>query len=140
ADARPEAAGSVLVLAAAGLGTGISYAFVAGGAGDIPRLVGGAVAYTPAVLVLAALAMALYGVRPGAATAVWGALAVCFVAGFFGRLLSLPMWVQDLSPFQHVPRLPAATFSFGPVLAVAVVAAALSAVGVFALRRRDLQS
>jgi len=134
------AAGSVLVLAAAGLGTGISYAFVAGGAGDIPRLVGGAVAYTPAVLVLAALAMALYGVRPGAATAVWGALAVCFVAGFFGRLLSLPMWVQDLSPFQHVPRLPAATFSFGPVLAVAVVAAALSAVGVFALRRRDLQS
>jgi ABC-2 type transport system permease protein len=130
----------VLVLAAAGLGTGISYALVAGNAGDVPRLVGGAVAYTPAVLALAGLAMALYGLRPGAATAAWAALAVCFVMGFFGPLLSLPMWAQELSPFQHVPKVPAAAVSFGPLLTVALAAAALTAVGVVALRRRDVQS
>ena len=134
------AVGSILVLAASGLGTGISYAFVAGDAGDLPRLVGGAVAYTPAVLVLAAVVMALYGLRPGLASAVWAALAVCFVVGFFGRLLSLPDWVQDLSPFQHVPRVPSAAFSVAPIITLSVLAAALTAAGGVAFRRRDLQS
>ena len=134
------AVGSILVLAAGGLGTGISYALVAGDAGDLPRLVGGAVAYTPAVLVLAGLVMALYGLRPGAASAVWAALAVCFVVGFFGRLLSLPDWAQDLSPFQHVPRLPAAGFSLLPLVALSLAAVALAAAGGVAFRRRDIQT
>ena len=134
------AAGTVLVLAVAGLGTGITYALVAGGPGDVPRLVGGAVAYTPAVLVLAGLVMALVGLRPAAATAVWAALAVCFVVGFFGRLLSLPAWAQNLSPFQHVPKVPAAPFSLTPLVVLAVVAGALTLVGQRGLRRRDLQS
>ena len=134
------AGGSVLVLAAGGLGTGISYAFVAGGAGDIPRLVGGAVAYTPAVLVLAGLVMALYGLRPGTASLVWAGLAVCFVVGFFGRLLSLPAWLQDLSPFQHVPRIPATAFSVAPIIALSAAAAAFTVAGGVAFRRRDLQT
>jgi ABC-2 type transport system permease protein len=132
--------GSILVLSAAGLGTGISYALVAGDAGDIPRLVGGAVAYTPAVLVLAGLVTALYGLRPSAASAVWAALGVCFIVGFFGRVLSLPDWIQDLSPFQHVPRLPAAEFSLLPIIALSILAGSLAAAGGIAFRRRDLQS
>jgi len=132
--------GSVLVLAAGGRGTGISYAFVVGEVGGIPRLVGGAVAYQPAVLVLAGLVMALYGLRPGIATLVWAGLAVCFVVGFFGRLLSLPAWVQDLSPFQHVPRPPSAAFSLAPTVALSLAAAALTAVGAVAFRRRDIQT
>ena len=132
--------GSVLVLAAGGLGTGISYALVAGDAGDIPRLVGGAIAYAPALLVLAGLVMALYGMRPGTASLVWAALAACFVVGFFGRLLSLPPWAQDLSPFQHVPRVPSVAFSVAPIVALSLTAAALVVVGGVAFRRRDLQS
>ena len=50
---------------------------------------------------------------------VWAVLAGCFVVGFFGQVLSLPGWLQDLSPFQHVPRLPAASFSLAPDTVVA---------------------
>ena len=134
------AAGSVLVLAAGGLGTGISYAFVVGDVGGVPRLVGGAVAYAPAVLVLVGLVMALYGLRPGVASLVWAGLAVCFVVGFFGRLLSLPAWVQNLSPFQHVPRIPSAAFSLVPIVVLSLAAVAFTVAGAVAFRRRDLQS
>ena len=134
------AVGSALVVALGGLGTGISYALVVGDAGRIPHLVGGAVAYTPAVLVLAGLVMALYGIRPGTATVAWGALTVCFVVGFFGPLLSLPDWAQDLSPFQHVPRIPAVGFSLAPIVALSLAAAAFTAVGGAAFRRRDVHA
>jgi ABC-2 type transport system permease protein len=132
------AVGSVLVLAAAGLGTGLAFAFVAGGAGDVPRLAGAAVTYAPALLVLAGGAMALYGLRPGAASLAWAALALCFVVGFFGPLLSLPGWMEGLSPFQHVPKVPAAAFGPAPLAVLTVVASALTAAGGVALRRRDI--
>ncbi len=44
----------------------------------------------------------------------------------------------DISPFAHVPELPAADFSAGPLLALSAVAAALVALGLVAFRRRDL--
>jgi ABC-2 type transport system permease protein len=55
-----------------------------------------------------------------------------------GPLLGLPGWVAKLSPYDHVPKLPAAAFSAAPLLILALVAAAFAAVGLTALRRRDL--
>jgi ABC-2 type transport system permease protein len=55
-----------------------------------------------------------------------------------GPLLGLPDWVLELSPFEHVPQLPADDFRAGPLLALCAVAAALTAVGMLAFRRRDL--
>ena len=134
------AAGSFLVLAAAGLGTGISFALVAGDVGDVGRLVGAAVVYTPALLVLVGLAMVVFGLVPRAGALVWAVLAGCFVVGFFGQLLSVPGWLQDLSPFQHVPRLPSASFSPAPLLALGAVAVALIGLGDLGFRRRDVDA
>ncbi len=49
--------------------------------------------------------------RPGACSA-----RAC-VLSILGPLLGLPDWVLDLSPFQHVPQLPAADFDAVPLLA-----------------------
>ena len=68
----------------------------------------------------------------------WGVLGACGLLTVLGSLLGLPAWVLDLSPFQHVPQLPAADFAAGPLLALCAVAAALTAVGMAAFRRRDL--
>ena len=71
------------------------------------------------------MAVALFGLLPRAVAAVWGALAACYLAAFLGPLLGLPEWVMDVSPFTHVPLLPAASFDVVPLLVLTAVAAAL---------------
>ena len=92
----------------------------------------------PAVWVVVGATVALFGLVPRAAAAGWGVLGACVLLSVLGPLLGLPDWVLDLSPFQHVPQLPAADFAAGPLLALCAVAAALTAVGMAAFRRRDL--
>lgn len=132
-------AGTVGVLVAAGFGTGITFAVVAGDGADVPRMIGATLAYLPALLVLAGVGVLLHGVAPSLAPMTWAVLGACFVIDFFGAALSLPGWVLDLSPFHHVPRLPAAELEVLPLAVLSVVAAALTVVGVWRFERRDLR-
>ncbi len=50
----------------------------------------------------------------------------------------MPQWVQDLSPFTHVPKAPAVPLTAAPVLALIAVVAALTLTGLVSLRHRDL--
>jgi ABC-2 type transport system permease protein len=131
-------AGSVLIAAAAGLGLGLTDAVISGESGSLPELTVGALAYAPALWVLGGIAFALFGVLPRAMLAAWGALAGFFVIGMFGVLFKLPSWVVDLSPFQHVPAMPADDLSIEPLLVLTAIAAALVAIGLFGFRHRDV--
>jgi ABC-2 type transport system permease protein len=132
------AGGTVLVLAASGLGAGIADAFSSDDAGRVLVLLGSSVALAPAVWVMIGIAIALYGLVPRAALAAWGVLGACFLLLYLGPLLSLPDWVLDLSPYEHVPLLPAADLTVWPLLGLTAVAVALTALGVAGLRRRDI--
>jgi ABC-2 type transport system permease protein len=133
-------AGTVATMAAAGLGVGISYAVVSGDAAQVPRMVGAALVTVPAVLVLAAVAAALFGLAPRAAPAAWGVLAIAAVIGYFGELLRLPQWMRAVSPLEHVPGVPAEDLAVAPLVALTAVAAGLAAVGLWGFRARDLQA
>ncbi|GLW09509.1 exporter of polyketide antibiotics [Microtetraspora sp. NBRC 13810] len=134
------ALGSVVVLAGLGLGIGVVYGLTTGTAAhEVPRLLAAALVRAPSVLVLAALAAALYGVAPR--------LAAPVTYTVLGGLLALELAVElggadasilSLSPFARTPALPGAAFTVTPLLWLAAVAAALTAAGLFALRRRDL--
>ena len=76
--------GSVAVLAAVGLGVGFTYGIVSKDLGQVPRLVGAALAYTPALWLLVGLAAALFGLLPRAVTAAWVAYAGFLVIGLLG--------------------------------------------------------
>jgi ABC-2 type transport system permease protein len=130
--------GSLLILAANGLGAGIADAINSGDAAQLPRLLLAGAVPAPAVWVLVGATVVLFGLVPRAAVTAWGLLGACALVSVLGPLLGLPDWVLDLSPFQHVPQLPAADFSAGPLLALTAVAAALTAVGLAGVRRRDL--
>jgi ABC-2 type transport system permease protein len=132
------AAGTILVVGATGLGAGLADAVSSDDAGRLPELLGAALATVPAVWVLTALAVALFGLMPRVVNVAWGALGACFLVSYLGPLLSLPDWVMDLSPYSHIPLLPAEDFSAGPLIALTAIAAALTAVGVSAFRRRDV--
>jgi ABC-2 type transport system permease protein len=132
--------GSVLVLAAAGLGTGLPYGIASDDLGQIPRLVGSALAYTPAVWLLVGLAFALFGLVPRAVLGAWAAVVACFAIGLLDDVLGLPGWVGDLSPFEHTPLVPLDDLTAAPLMVIAVIAAALTAAGLVGFRQRDVVS
>ena len=99
-----------------------------------PRL-----AQLPAALVIAGIAVALVGLLPGACVAgAWTVLGAVVVIDLFGEALQLSHWVLDISPFTHAPRLPGGTLAAAPLLWLCLAALAFAAVGLAALRRRDI--
>jgi ABC-2 type transport system permease protein len=131
-------AGSVILLAAAGLATGLAYGLAGGGIQSVPRLFVAALVYAPAMWIMIGLAVALDGLAPRLVGVTWAILVACLVTGFLGAVLGLPSWLQDLSPFQQVPQLPAASLNFLPLMAMSAIAAGLTLIGLAGLRRRDI--
>lgn len=133
------AVGTLVIMAASGFGMGVAYAIVSGDAGQIGRMTAATLVAVPAVLVLLGGGALIFGVWPAAMPAIWGALAVTVLAGYFGDLLRLPGWARQLSSFEHLPALPAETMRWAPVAVMLVLSAVLVAAGQFAFARRDIE-
>ncbi len=131
-------AGTLVMLFLAGAAFGASDAAVTGDLDAIWQSIAGALAYAPAVWVLIGLVMAAIGLAPGATLFSWAFLGLCFVVGMFGQLLDLPTWVEDLSPFQHVPQYPAADLEVLPLVVLVSLAMVLTALGIAGFRHRDI--
>ena len=133
-------AGTVVLLAAAGAATGLGYGLRAGSVGhQVAQMLGAAFAQLPAALAVAAVAVLLFGLWPGAAVpGAWTAVGVAVLIELFGQVLQLSHWVLDISPFTHAPRLPGGTVTAAPLLWLCAIALALSAAGLIGLRRRDI--
>jgi ABC-2 type transport system permease protein len=132
--------GMALLLAVAGVATGLGYGLRAGNiSGEIGRMLGAGLAQLPAALVIAGVAAAAFGLLPGVSVAVgWTAVGLAVLINIFGQVLQLSHWVLDASPFTHIPRLPGGTVSAPPLLWLSLVAFALFATGMATLRRRDI--
>lgn len=130
--------GTLATVVAGGLGMGIGFALATGDGSAVLRLAGATLPYTVPVLLLAAVAWLAYGIRSRWAAVGWLGLGFCFVVMMFGALLQLPAWLMDVSPFRHLALLPAEDFRILPVLVLAAITAALLALGMWALRRRDV--
>ena len=132
--------GAAVLLAVAGLAAGLGYGLRTGSAGpQAARMIGAAMAQLPASLVIAGVAVALVGLLPGGCVAgAWTVLGVVVFIDLFGEALQLSHWLLDISPFTHAPRLPGGTVSAAPLLWLCLAAVAFSAVGLAALRRRDI--
>jgi ABC-2 type transport system permease protein len=132
--------GAALLLAVAGVAAGLGYGLRAGSAGSqVARMLGAAMGQLPSALVLAAVAVLIFGVLPGASVpGAWGAVGLVVLLDLFGQVLQLSHWVLDISPFTHAPRLPGGTVHAAPLLWLCLAALAFSAAGLAGLRRRDI--
>lgn len=93
----------------------------------------------PAVWLVVAVPLALVGVLPRWATTVgWLVLVWCVLTGYFGQVLGLPDWLAQSSPFGHVPLWPAQEMRWTPIVLLTLLAAAVLAVALAGIRRRDL--
>ncbi|MET9958782.1 ABC transporter permease [Streptomyces sp. NPDC006326] len=127
--------GSALILLLGGLGLG------AGHGQDTGAAIGATLVQLPAVWVIGALAVLLYGTAPRYAVAAWAVAGAALALGWIGPALHLPQAVLNLSPFAHLPRLPGAqALAWAPPTILTLLAAVLLVAGLTALRRRDLSA
>jgi ABC-2 type transport system permease protein len=70
----------------------------------------------------------------------WGVLAATTVVAILAEVLRLPTWVRQLSPFTHLPKVPAEAVHWPPILILTAIAVALTAAGVWGFTRRDIQA
>ena len=131
--------GSAVVMLVSGAAAGLVYGVAAGDVGGkLAIVVGSAAVQLPAVWLLSAVTVLLFGLAPRFTPVAWGVL-VGFVALYLvGSLAGFPQWVLDLEPFSHVPRV-GAHFTAMPLLWLLAIDAALIIVGILAFRRRDLR-
>jgi ABC-2 type transport system permease protein len=133
--------GSAVMLVAAGFGQGLAYGMSISDAGQIPRLIGVALVYLPAVWVVIGLAAVGFGWLPRIAAALaWTAVGYCAVVALFGDSFDLPAWFQQASPFTHTPESPLEGVTAAPLLAIGAIVVLLVVGGLAGFRRRDLAS
>lgn len=131
-------AGSAVMMLAGGAGFGIMGAASTGDAAMVGTLIGAALAYLPALWVTAGVAVALYGFWPRAVMVAWIVPLWSFLVGYLGQILQFPDWLNDLSPFGHVPQLPTADLNVTPLVVLTGLAVALTAAGVVAFGKREV--
>jgi ABC-2 type transport system permease protein len=131
--------GTTLILVLAGLAAGVGYALRSGGTAEIGPLVMAGLSQLPAALVIGGIAAALFGLFPEASVGVaWSALGIAVLMLFLGAALKLSHWLLDISPFQHLPKLPGGTVTAAPLIWLSAIALALGVAGIIGLRRRDI--
>jgi ABC-2 type transport system permease protein len=133
------ALGPAAAMLVAGAVTGAVYGATDGSVGhETARGLTAAATQLPAVAVLAAIAVALFGLLPRLWAVSWGALAVCLLVGLVGSGLNLSHWLLDISPFTHTTHGPGGGVGTLPLAVLCAVAAVLAAAGLAGLRRRDV--
>jgi ABC-2 type transport system permease protein len=109
-----------------------------GTAVHLVRVIGAGAAYLPAELLVGALALALFGLRPRAFPASWAAYACIAFIAFLGPGLKLAGWVLDLSPTTHVGNPPLGTVEAPPLVVLGAIAAVLGVAAAAGFRRRGV--
>lgn len=108
-----------------------------GSGARILRITGASLAHLPAVWVVTGIALAAFGLGTRFTVGGWGALGAFLVLGLVGDLLALPTWLTGLSPFQHVPLLPSAEFTWLPEAVLLAAAGAFVTAGSLRYQLRD---
>jgi polyether ionophore transport system permease protein len=133
--------GTGVAMMLAAVVAGLTYGAAAGDvAGKLPTVLGTAAVQLPAVWLLVAVTVALFGLLPRFTPVAWGVLITFIALYLLGSLANSPQWLLDLEPFTHVPHVGAGVFSATALWWQLGVDAALITLGIIAFRRRDVAS
>ena len=91
-----------------------------------------------AVIFVLAILSLLLGLVPRLAELIWVYLAFLLFMTYLGKLLSLPKWLENLSIYNYIPKLPVEKMNLSTVLFILILSILLISLGFGAYRRRDL--
>lgn len=129
----------ISVLAAfGGVGVGLGVAAGTTESSWIAEMTVAALVFIPAILLIAAFAVALYGLLPRASGLAWLLVVWVALVLFLGELLGLPDWAMNFSPFAHTPSVPAESAEAAPLLIMTGLVVVLVALGLAGFRTRNL--
>jgi ABC-2 type transport system permease protein len=126
----------MILVSSAVLAAGIAWS--TGAVADLAGIVAAGLAYLPAELLVAGLALALFGLRPRALPAAWAVVAFVAFIALLGPGLRLPAWLLDLSPTTQVGRPPVGRVGGFQLVVLGTAAAVLVASAAVGFRRRGV--
>ncbi|KKI90113.1 ABC transporter permease [Bacillus sp. SA1-12] len=97
-----------------------------------------AMVYLPAIWIMLGLAVLLIGLFPQLTGITWLYLGYSFLVVYLGRLLQLPEWMGNLSPFGQIPQLPVEEINSITLSMLICLSAILIVIGFFGYRKRDI--
>ena len=134
--------GALLLLLVFTVSMGLTAGLVLGDVpGQLRALVEAGLVQWPGVMVIGGVVVAVTALLPRWAGPVsWAVVMVAILLGplFGAATFQLPPWVQDISPFTHIPKAPAAAITALPIVGLIVISAALVVAGLASFRRRNL--
>ena len=102
------------------------------------KIIVAALVWTPASWLLVAIAAGLFALRRNWTAIGWLLPAACLLITLVGQLLGLPDWFVKISPYAHVPQLPAAELDWMPVLVMTGIAVVITGLAWWRFARRDI--
>lgn len=135
------AGGAVLLTVLFGMSMGATAGQAVGDVGtQVLDLTAAVLVQLAGIAALGGAVIAVIGLVPRwSAPLSWTFLIVALTVGpLFGPALDLPLWVQKLSPFTHVPKAPATDIAAMPLIGLTIACLALAMAGMAAIRRRNL--
>lgn len=97
-----------------------------------------ALVYLPAMWIVISLAVLLVGAVPKATGVVWFYVIYCFIVVYLSGLLDFPEWMNNLSVFEHIPRIPLEDMSFMSMILLVFISIVLTTLGFISYQKRDL--
>ncbi|HTP21668.1 MAG TPA: hypothetical protein VMJ65_18825 [Solirubrobacteraceae bacterium] len=131
-------AGLVVMVVVSAVVFGAATALSTGQSGYFGTLLEAGLAYLPAELVIAAVAVLLYGLVPRAFALAWAAFGAVTFIGLLGSGLNLPDWLLNLSPLTHVGKPPVDAIDTTALACLGLVAAFLASAAFAGFRRRRI--
>ena len=130
--------GALLLMVLTGALSGVGYGLAGGGWDRVGELAAAGPVFVPAMLVLGGLAILSFGISARTGFIAWAYLALCALLLTLESLTVVIGRLADLSPFTHLPLVPAEPVEASPLIVLAAIAAGLATAGLLLWRRRDL--
>src|SRR5699024_10980642 len=96
-------------------------------------------AHLPAMWIMVGLAVLLIGLVPKLTSLAWVYLGYSFFVVYLGDMLQLPDWMNNLSPFGHIPQVPIEDIKITKMLILVLIALILIIAGFVGYNKRDIE-